>query len=318
MDPHLERTVDAHLARWHGVISLGEALSLGMSVDQVKTRLRRQTWARVHLAVYQRAGVVLGQEGKLRAACLAAGSDAVVSHRSAGWLWGFLDTAPEVPSITVPHQDRARIEQVEVHRSRIVERAAERRRTLPVTTPARTLIDLASVVTGPVLDHALDRAVVGRAIRIDRLSRSLGSAHHQQPGVHRLLDSLARRGHVDAPEGSVLESATRRLLVEWGYPPRSAQVLLFAGRYRADFRLTDSVLLEVDGYAFHCSPEQKAYDSHRRNALRSAGWVVIESDWVTVMRRPWVLRAEVERLVGPPWAPGSGPSSAPTQLVTRP
>ncbi len=70
--------------------------------------------------------------------------------------------------------------------------------------------------------------------------------------------------------------------------------------------LRSGVALEVDGYAYHWSPEAKAADSRRRNALRVAGIFVVEADWVTVMRHPAELCDTVLAALG------SSASAAPT------
>lgn len=96
-----------------------------------------------------------------------------------------------------------------------------------------------------------------------------------------------------APRPSVLESKLYRLLQRWGAEPLRVEVVVCDGRYRIDVLLRPGLALEVDGYTYHWSPEAKAADSRRRNALRREGFVVIESDWVTVVRHPDVLRQEV-------------------------
>jgi very-short-patch-repair endonuclease len=113
-------------------------------------------------------------------------------------------------------------------------------------------------------------------------------------GVRALREAMKQRGLVQAPTASVLESRILRLLRQWGITPAGVEVVVGEGRYRVDVMLCAGLALEVDGYAFHWSPEAKAADSRRRNRLALQGVRVVEADWVTVMRRPEQLREEVE------------------------
>jgi very-short-patch-repair endonuclease len=66
------------------------------------------------------------------------------------------------------------------------------------------------------------------------------------------------------------------------------------GRYRLDFSYPDLLLIiEVNGWAYHSSPEQARRDTVRRNALNRAGWTVLEFDWWEVTNEPGRVVAEV-------------------------
>lgn len=239
-----------------------------------------------------RGGDVLTPAGELLAACVGAGPPAVASHRSAAWLWGLVGDAPPRPEITVALTQRPRRPNLQVHRRGDIDPASTSlRRAVPCTNPLRTLADLGEVDPAS-LDGAVDRALAVRLVtvegllaEIDRLSRT------GRRGVGVLRRSLERRGMVEAPAPSVLESMTLRLLARWGIRPLDVQVVVLGGRYRLDILIRPGLALEVDGFAFHSSPEAKAADSVRRNALRLEGIVVIEANWVTITREPETLHA---------------------------
>ena len=91
------------------------------------------------------------------AAVLAAGDGAVLSHRSAADLWGIRATDRQRIEVSVP-RDRRSTARLEVHVTRIGRDEVTTRRGIPVTTPARTLLDLAAVVSGPETEAAFDEA----------------------------------------------------------------------------------------------------------------------------------------------------------------
>lgn len=142
-------------------------------------------------------------------------------------------------------------------------------------------MDLAAVIDGAVLDAALDRAlakqlvtVEGLLAEVDRLSR------RGRRGTARLRENLRRRGLADAPNPSVLESRFLRLLQLSGVQPMSLEVRAGpGGRYRLDSKLSEEVAVEVDGHAYHHSPEQKTEDERRRNRLRLSGLFVLVYTW---------------------------------------
>jgi hypothetical protein len=311
VDPLRQKLLDAYLASHHGVISIDDARSPGITDDQVRWCLRTGRWATVHRGVYRRAGEAVGTEALLMAACLGAGPSAVASHASAAWLWRLVTTAPSRPSVTVAPTRSARLSGVDQHRrddvdpSRILVR-----RGIPVTDPIRTLADLGAGPEAGDLDDAIDRALSSKLITVDALTQEVARlARPGRRGVPRLRAALERRGLVAAPHPSVLESRTLRLLRRWGIRPIGVEVVACEGRYRLDVLLRPSVALEVDGYAYHWSPESKTADSRRRNELRLAGMLVIEADWLTVMREPRRLRAMVVATLG--LAPAASTGSPP-------
>lgn len=113
-------------------------------------KLDRGTYAVGHPSV--------SQHGRCLAAVLAAGKGAVLSHASAGWLWGLLATFPARSHVTTPqrgHRKRAS----RIHHSTILEeRDLTAREAIPTTTVPRTLLDLAANLGTRPLGSALERA----------------------------------------------------------------------------------------------------------------------------------------------------------------
>ncbi|MBO0732037.1 MAG: DUF559 domain-containing protein, partial [Acidimicrobiaceae bacterium] len=110
----------------------------------------------------------------------------------------------------------------------------------------------------------------------------LGRRGRRGAGVLRA--ALKRRGFSGVPNPSVLESRLHRLLYQGGVTPIGTEVRLGPERrYRVDAMLCKDVVLEVDGYSYHNSPEQFAEDKRRRQRLRLSGLVVLEYTWADVV-----------------------------------
>ncbi|HLI01809.1 MAG TPA: type IV toxin-antitoxin system AbiEi family antitoxin domain-containing protein [Acidimicrobiales bacterium] len=300
MKPLLRSVLDAYLASHYGVISRTQALELGVSPWQIDHRVRHGSWRLMHRGIYQVAAHADGPEARLLAGCLVGGVSAVASHRSAGWLWGLLPSPPTRPAITVPRERRPSWAEVEWHRRDDVDpQRVLVHRGVPVTDPLRTVADLGEAVPGACLEDVIDRGVATRLFTVAALEAEVGRLSRQgRRGVPALRDALARRGLTGAPDPSVLESRLLRLLRRWGITPAGTEVVVCDGRYRIDVQLVPGLALEVDGYAYHWSPEAKSADSRRRNQLRHAGIRVIEADWVTVMHDPESLRTTIEAALG--------------------
>jgi predicted transcriptional regulator of viral defense system len=141
------------------VITLDEARRLGLTDLQVRHLLRTGAWQRLHRGVYRDGSAARTTRLEAVAAVAACGGAAVISHGTAGWLWGLLDRPPERVHVTVPRPCDHRLRDVVVHRSQDLDPA----RTVwhegvACTDPLRTLADLGSSVDG------LDRLTVAGAV----------------------------------------------------------------------------------------------------------------------------------------------------------
>src|SRR2546428_612589 len=145
------RTKSAQVAdlatRQHGVISLPQLLAAGLSRDQVKRWVRAGRLHRLYRGVYAVGHTRLGPHGPWFAAVLACGPGAVLSHRSAAALWGIRRSAsPRVEVIVPTRNGRRRRGKLAVHRMPLHPSEVTVCEGIPVTPPARTLLDLAAVV----------------------------------------------------------------------------------------------------------------------------------------------------------------------------
>ncbi len=273
-------------ARQHGAIGSSQARSCGLSRHQIRHLVRSGRFVADRRAICVVAGTPDTWERRAWIALLACGDEAVLSHRAAGYVHGLLESKPRRIDITMWHRTRnGHVEGLPIHRAVRLE-AADRRtvKGFPVTSPARTLVDLASELPDRALARTVDKAlllgittirVVRRYVRDRRLQR--------RPGVGRLLRLLDDR-EFGVPE-SELERRTLELIAEYRLPAPGRQQRV--GRHRVDFAYMDQrVLVEVDGRATHGTAEAFEHDPRRQNALVLEGWTVLRFTWKQITQDP--------------------------------
>lgn len=235
----------------------------------------------------------------LMVACLAWGKGTVISHRAAAALWRLAGFEARLVELTVP-RSRRRAEPGIIHRHPLFRADVATVEAIPVTTPARTLIDLASVVPQEAVEEAMDDALRRGMVSIPLLRRRLNEIGRPgRPGVamtRRLLDS--RDPAESAPE-SVFERRLLRALLRAGLPtPVLQHEIRDGGRLVAvvDFAYPDARLaIEADGYRWHSGRIRWDHDRARRNQLTLLGWRIIHITWTDLTRRPWTMIDAVAR-----------------------
>ena len=141
-----EHDIAARAGAQHGLITLAQARSAGMSEPAVKRRLGSGRWIRLHGAVYAVAGSPRSAQQALLAACLAAGGTVAVSHRSAAGLLGLVDSDVGLVEITVARAQGPLPAGVVVHRiADLNHRWITAVDGIPCTVVERTLVDLGAV-----------------------------------------------------------------------------------------------------------------------------------------------------------------------------
>ena len=291
-------------------------MEIGVTDGQLRVAVAQGRWSRTAAGLYALPSCPDSPLRRLLAACLLTGG--VASHASAAWAWGLLDEAPAPPVVSVTHRRHATLATVApndrpktpdglvgpgdpypvvVHRSRdLPPRSISVRNGIPTTNPLRTLVDLAGSIHPTALDDAIDVALAKRLVSVESLLAEAG--RRKRPGRRgpaQLIAHLDRRRFVGAPAPSVLESRALRLLADAGIKVVNCETAVDNGHYRLDIELEHRVFLELDGYAYHSSPEQKRRDDARRNHLRLTGIEYLVYDWRAVMEGTGgVLVREVE------------------------
>ena len=278
-------------ARQHGVVCRSQLERAGLTRSAVAHRLRTGRLWRVHRGVYAVGRPELSCEGTWIAAVLACGPDAVLSHASAAGLW---ELRPEHPRasrhVSVPSQSgrsRSRRETgaIVLHRSAtLCPGEVTHRRDVPVTTLARTLLDLASALEVRALRSVLREAEYRHRLDLGTLRRSLdGTGSSNRHG--RLRRALAPWTPGIGQTESDLEMEFLALCARRRLPLPDLQVVI--GHHRADFVWPEHALIvETDGYEAHRGRLAFGADRAKDRALQAAGYDVLRFTWSDVVGAP--------------------------------
>ncbi len=271
----------AELARrQHGVVARRQLLRVGLSPAQIRVRVRRGSLHGVYRGVYSVGHRAAGVFGPPMAAVLACGPEAVLSHRSAGWLLGIVPPSTGFPEVTRATGWQGPRD-IRLHRSSI---PADERCVvdgIPTTGLARTLLDLAAGSSLRQLEQAWNEAAV-RGLT-DRLSvPTLLERYPRRPGtvvLQRLLDDARAALGVTRHE---LEARFKEELGRTDLPrPRLNADVAVRGRFfEADCLWAEQrVIVELDGRATHGTGQAFEKDRERDRLLQSDGWRVIRVTW---------------------------------------
>jgi very-short-patch-repair endonuclease/predicted transcriptional regulator of viral defense system len=288
MEPSLATVARRQMA----LLTLGQALESGYSLRQVQQRCEAGSWERIHAGVYRVAGAPDSWEQRVLAACLGAGEGAVASHRSAARLWGIGDAGRPQVELSVRADRYHRLRGVTVHRSSDLEAGdATERLRIPVTTPARTLVDLGAVQGVRSVERALDAALSRRLVTLASLHAALYSvARRGRRGAGILRALLEARSPAAGLAESVLEARMLRICGEQRLPEPACQYHVRTGERlvaRVDFAYPrERLALEVDGYESHASLDAFRHDRRRQNELVGLGWTVLRFTWDDVVHDP--------------------------------
>jgi very-short-patch-repair endonuclease len=282
--------------RQAGVVTRQQALACGMTVEQIRTRLRTRRWRRLFAGVYATFTGEIPHEAVLWAAVLSAGAGAVLSHQTAAALVGLDGTGTPGCAIhvTVPRGRRVqRRSGVALHVSARVDAARHPTRTPPQTRVEETVVDLTQ--TAPDLDAALSwiiRACAARLTTVDRLRATLAQRRklRWRAELCATVDDV-RLGSHSLLELRYLRDVERRHALPDGVRQRP--------RWRPGGRWYDDVCypeyataVELDGRAAH--PEhRRRRDRKRDNAHVVAGGRVLHYDLADVTESPCDVAAEV-------------------------
>lgn len=274
---------------------------MGATDDTVRHLVERERWTRVGRSVYRVNGAPEAWEGRVMAACLAAGAGALASHRSAAAVWGLEGfEPPRVVDVTVDRRRGPQVTGARVHRSRDHALAgATVRRRIPVTGVDRTILDLCAGERNPqVALRALDSARYQRLVTPKELRACLGKHRRQgRRGVALFAELLERRLGLGAPE-SPLEADLLDLLLAAGLPaPRLGFEVVAGGRrYRIDLAYpAEKVAIECDGRRSRLNERNFETDPVRENALKLEGWLVLRFTRRRVTEEPGAVVDEVRR-----------------------
>lgn len=279
-----ERAISALASRQHGVVTTRQLVSIGFSKGSIAHRERQDRLHRVHRGVYAVGHGRLTTAGRQMAAALACGEGVALSHVSAAGPLGLLGEHGGTVHVTaLPGNGSASRSGVRVHRGRALEaRDVTHVDVRPVTTVARTLVDLGDVVSPAYVRRAFVRAEQARAIDMTAIDHVLARAGRRRgPAILRaLLAVYDPRWHDTRSE---LELAMLDLAERSGLPEPNVNEWLL-GRFLVDFLWRDArLIVETDGREFHATATARRDDARRDHALRRAGFRVMRVSYRSVI-----------------------------------
>jgi very-short-patch-repair endonuclease len=276
--------------RQHGVVSIRQLRKLGYSQKSVRHAVAAGRLHRLHHGVYAVGHTNLSLDGWCIAAVLASGPRALLSHYSAGWLLGLISTRPVPVHVTTP-LPRKRRGSIRVHHSRTLsdeDRSIEE--GIPVTSVARTALDLAAVLRFRNLRRLIRRSEELNVFDFTDF-RSILSRNQGHRGAAPLSRALA----IYEPPRLTRSEFEREFAVradQSGLPPFATN--FSAAGYEIDVYWPELRFgVELDVYATHGSPEPFEEDRRRAEDLKLAG---VELTRVTAYRFEHEPRKVMERV----------------------
>lgn len=288
-------------ARQHGVVSRRQLLEAGLSADAIDHRIGRSRLHRIHPGVYAAGHPRITTRGRWMAAVLCGGPSTVLSHSSAAALLGLRARAPAWIDVTLLRTPGV-WSGVRGHRVRAL---APVDRTvvdgIPVTSFARTLMDLAPDTAERELDRMLARAEELRVYDGRAVASILARGRAGAATLRAAVDAF--EGASTGPTARTKSELERRfvaLLSDRGFAAPSVNVTVETpwGPYEVDALWPERrLVVELDGWSTHRDRETFRRDHRRTADVSAAGFRVVRLDWSQVVGRPDETVARLDRLV---------------------
>jgi len=266
----IDRRIVEFAQRRHDIVTVEQLRSLGVTPSGVRTRHEARLLHLQHRAVYSVGRKHPTREGRWLAAVLACGDGAVLSHRSAGALWGVIRVDGVRVDVTMPTRSGPPPgRRILRHRPRrpLQPHEITTLAGIPVTTVARTLLDLADELDDRALARAVERAEELRVFDLTAVEAVVG-AHAGRRKAGRLVRALEL--YDPAPARSELERMFLALCAQEGIP--RPQVNADVAGLEVDFCWAQRAFaVETDGFATHGTRTAFERDRRRDGILALAG-----------------------------------------------
>lgn len=277
-----EKLIVARAARRHNMISTEELVDFGLSTSSISKRVAASRLHPQHRGVFSITPNVT-RKGRWMAATLA--TEGPAAHQSAGAIWDLCDDDPDQVHVIAGGKDR---DGIKVHHQRLLPGETTKRWEIPVTRPARTLIDLAESLPQRAVERALDEAEYRHRIREGELERAI-ERHATRTGAKRLAKLLDHHTPGSTRTISWLEEYFLALLDANDLPRpvfnRPDEAFVLDAVYE-DVKL----IIELDGRDAHTTRQAFQRDRRRDADLQLRGYRVIRFTWLDLTRDlPYVL-----------------------------
>jgi hypothetical protein len=288
----VERELARIADRRYGLVTHTQLIGAGITAAEIKSRVRSGALLREYRGVYRVGHRAPSLEARYLAAVLACGKGACLSGRAAGHLLGLLKGPAPPPEVTAPTERR--VKGVKTSRARRATREAMTWRGIPVTTVARTLVDLAAVLNEQELARACHEAGVRYRTKPAQIEAVL-TRRPTSPGAANLR--RISRGHVLVTL-SKLEAGFLKCLREAGLPLPVTNRRV--GDRRVDCHWPERRLtVELDSYRYHHSRHAWEQDRRHEREARARGDEFRRYTYGDVFESPRLMMAELRALLEP-------------------
>jgi very-short-patch-repair endonuclease len=295
---HHDRVIEALASRQHGVVARFQLIRLGISASAIEARVRRGSLLPLWRGVYAVGHAAVGTSGRRIAAVLTIGEGAYMSHRSATAAWGIRAFDGTRFDVSVASRAGRRARQgIAVHRMALEPFETTVLDALPVTTPARTLLDLAEIVGTHDLERAVARADGLRLFDLTAVERVM-EAHPARAGSRRLARLLASQALGDGLTRSELEERVLALCARMGVQ-RPLVNAMVAGLEVDFYWPASGLVVEADSRRHHLTPIAFERDRERDAILLRHGLRVLRLTHARIVREPDAVGADLLALTSP-------------------
>ena len=299
--PHVDEEVGRLAVAQNGVVTREQLEELGLNDQAIAKRVERGRLHRIHQRVYSLTPRMMTERGRFMAAVLACGSRAVISHRSAAYLWGLVDCWDEPIDVTAPNRRGRSPDGVAAHRDGSIQPIDSTRvHGIPCTSVARTVLDFAAVAPEWEVRKAVAQAEVLRILDKPKL-RALLKRSRRRRGVARLRLILETMHPQTERTRSELERLFLGMCANHAVPEPEVNVWLSAPngkRYQADFLWRENKrIVEADSRRYHDTNSAFVSDRKRQQQLELAGWRVSRCTWEEVEHEPRRLALTIQGLI---------------------
>ncbi len=280
MSESIDLTIAALASRQQGNVAYWQLVDLHIGRKAIAHRVRAGRLHPSHHGVYGVGRPSTTPLERAAAAVLACGRDALLSHGSAATLWGFAKEWRTPFEVTVPSKRRPH--GITVHRSSTLTRKDRtRQHGIPVTSPARTLLDHAPSLDDRRLRRTFNDALLSNYLRLGDLDELLRRSPNH-PGTRRLWPLVRGKGN---PTRSELEDAFLDFCDRFGLPRPEINTGRTGNEVDALFR-REQLIVELDGYTFHSGRAAFERDRDRDAEKLAAGLVTVRITWERLMGGP--------------------------------
>ena len=287
--------------RQHGVVARSQLLELGFSAQAIRTLVARGRLHRRSPGVYAVGHTRLTAKGRWMAAVLGCGPGAVLSHLEAAALHDLRQIGGGPVNVTAT--GRHELAGIRCHWARRLDpQDATAVDGIPVTSLARTYLDLAEVLNRRRLITALETAQRQNKLDLGAVDAVLA----RNPGRHGIKPLQAAVAELtDEPPfiQSPSEQAFREIICSHGLPVPQFNVYVEGELVDVVWR-EHRLIVEVDSWSYHRGKRSFQNDRRRDATLLRAHWRVLRFTYEQVMFEPgWVVEILSELLCDGPWPP---------------